>query len=46
MFPALFETSNKTYKVTLKKPFTNIMLGSGYNMLLAKNQAIQNAQLG
>ena len=61
MFPALFETSNKTYKATLKKPlaceqafsrnkqracsqvkkpFTNIILGSGYNMFLAKNQAI------
>ena len=40
MFPALFETSNKTYTVTLKKPFTNIILGSDYNMLLAKNQAI------
>ena len=40
MFPTLFETSNKTYKATLKKPFTNIILGSGYNMFLAKNQAI------
>lgn len=39
MFPALFETSNKTYKVTLKKPFTNIILGSGYNMLLAKKSS-------
>ena len=37
MFPALFETSNKTYKVTLKKSVTNIILGSGYNMFLAKN---------
>ena len=47
MFPTLFETSNKTYKATLKKPFTNIILGSGYNMFLAKNQAIyKNAQLG
>ena len=39
MFPALFETSNKTYKATLKKSVTNIILGSGggYNMFLAKN---------
>ena len=40
MFPALFETSNKTYKATLKKPVTNVILGSGYNMFLAKNQVI------
>ena len=40
MFPALFQTSNKTYKATLKKLVTNIILGSGYNMFLAKNQAI------
>ena len=37
MFPAPFQTSNKTYKATLKKPVTNIILGSGYNMFLAKN---------
>ena len=36
MFPALFQMSNKTYKATLKKPVTNIILGSGYNMFFSK----------
>ena len=36
MFPALFQTRNKTYKATLEKPVTDIILGSGYDMFVNK----------